>query len=166
MIRKLLYLQCLFKNVKTNVVKYFQESEFTKETCQATEGSAGYDLYVAETRTMMSNSAHCVSLELRWAIPQGFFGKIYPRSCILKNHLVTVDAGLIDCDFRGIVEAILVNHSKKTYSVRTGDRIAQALFIEKFDVNFQKVTKKKFIGNHKTRKWQFWLNRFDCDKKN
>ena len=62
MIRKLLYLQCLFKNVKTNVVKYFQESEFTKETCQATEGSAGYDLYVAETRTIMPNSADCVSI--------------------------------------------------------------------------------------------------------
>ena len=30
------------------VVKYFQESEFVKEPCQATEVSAGYDLYVAE----------------------------------------------------------------------------------------------------------------------
>ena len=57
-------------------------------------------------------------------------GKIYPRYSILKNHLVTVDAGLIDSDFRGIVEALLVNLSKKTYTARTGDRIAQAVFIE------------------------------------
>ena len=55
--------------------------------------------------------------------------------------MVAVDAGLIDSDFRGIVEALLVNHSKKTYTVCTGDRIVQAVFIEKFDVNFQKVTK-------------------------
>ena len=93
----------------------------------------------------MPNSADCVSLELRWAIRQGFFVKVYPRSSILKNHLVTADAGLIDSDFRGIVEALLVNHSKKTYTVRTGDRIAQAVFIEKFDVNFQKVTKKSLL---------------------
>ena len=131
---------------KQIVVKYFQESEFAKEPCQATEGSAGYDLYAAETKTFLPNSADTVSIELRWAIPSGFFGKIFPRSSILKDHLVTVDAGVIDSDFRGIVEALLVNHSKKTYTVRTGDRIAQVVFIEKFDVNFQKVTKKSLLG--------------------
>ena len=123
---------------KQIVVKYFQESEFAKEPCQATEGSAGYGLYAAETRTIMQNSADCVSLELRWAIPEWFFGKIYPRSSILKNHLVTVDAGLIDSDFRGIVEALLVNLSKKTYTARTGDRIAQAVFIENLMWTFQR----------------------------
>ena len=131
---------------KQIVVKYFQESEFAKEPCQATEGSAGYDLYAAETKTFLPNSADTVSIELRWAIPSGFFGKIFPRSSILKDHLVTVDAGVIDSDFRGIVEALLVNHSKKTYTVRTGDRIGQVVFIEKFDVNFQKVTKKSLLG--------------------
>ena len=131
---------------KQIVVKYFQESEFAKEPCQATEGSAGYDLYAAETKTFLPNSADTVSIELRWAIPSGFFGKIFPRSSILKDHLVTVDASVIDSDFRGIVEALLVNHSKKTYTVCTGDRIAQVVFIEKFDVNLQKVTKKSLLG--------------------
>ena len=130
---------------KQIVVKYFQESEFAKEPCQATEGSAGYDLYAAETKTFLPNSADTVSIELRLEIPSGIFGKIFPRSSILKDHLVTVDAGVIDSDFRGIVEALLVNHSKKTYTVRTGDRIAQVVFIEKFDVNFQKVTKKSLL---------------------
>ena len=36
---------------KQIAVKYFQESEFANEPCQATEGSAGYDLYAAETKT-------------------------------------------------------------------------------------------------------------------
>ena len=136
---------------KQIVVKYFQESEFAKEPCQATEGSAGYDLYAAETKTFLPNSADTVSIELRWAIPSGFFGKIFPRSSILKDHLVTVDAGVIDSDFRGIVEALLVNHSKKTYTVRTGDRIAQVVFLGKYDVNFPKVTKKSLLGITKQR---------------
>ena len=127
---------------KQIVVIYFQESKFANEPCQATEGSATYDLYAAKTRTILPNSADCISLELRWSVPSGFFGKIFPRSSILKDRLGTIDAGITDCDFRGIVEALLVNHSKKTYTVCTGDRIAQAVFIEKFDVNFQKVTKK------------------------
>ena len=131
---------------KQIVVKYFQQREFAKEPCWATEGSAGYDLYVAETKTFLPNSADSVSIELRWAIPSKFFGKIFPRSSILKDHLVTVDAGVIDSDFRGIVEALLVNYSKKTYTVCNGGRIAQVVFIENYDVNFQKVTKKSLLG--------------------
>ena len=131
---------------KQILVKHFEESEFAKEPCQATEGSAGYDLYVEETKTFLPNSADTVSIELRWAIPSGFFGKIFQCFSISEDHLVTVNAGVTDSDFRGAVEALLVNHSKKTYTVRTGDRIAQVVFIEKFDVNFQKKTKKSLLG--------------------
>ena len=131
---------------KQILVKHFEESEFAKEPCQATEGSAGYDLYVAETKTFLPNSDDAVSIELRQAIPSGFFGKIFPRSSILKDHLVTVDAGVIDSNFRGIVEAFLVNHSKETYTVHTAGRIVQVVFTEKFDVNFQKVTKKSLLA--------------------
>ena len=131
---------------KQIIVKYFQESEFAKELRQATEGSAGYDLYVAETKTILPHSTDTVSVELRWAIPNGFFGKLFLRSSILKDHLVTVDADVTDSDFRGIVEALMVNHSQKTYTVRTGDRIAQAVFIEKIDVKFEKVTLESSLG--------------------
>ena len=50
---------------KQITVKYFEESEFAKEPCQATEGSAGYDLYAAETKTFLPNSAGTLSLDLR-----------------------------------------------------------------------------------------------------
>ena len=76
--------------------------------------------------------ADLYSLDLRWAIPTGSFGKLFPHSSILKDHLVTVDAGVIDADFRGVVQALFVNHhSKKTYPLRTGDRIAQVIFFRK-----------------------------------
>ena len=76
----------------------------------------------------------------------GFFGKLFLRSSILKDHLVTADAGVIDSEFRGIVEPLMVNHSQKTYTVHTGDRIAQAVFIEKFDVKFKEVTLEISLG--------------------
>ena len=66
-------------------MKSFEESDFVKEPIQATEESARCDLYAAETRTILPQSCATVSLDLRWAIPQGFYGKIYPRSSILKN---------------------------------------------------------------------------------
>ena len=39
-----------------------------------------------------------------------------------KENNVTVEAGLIDADYRGLVYVILVNHSEKVFTVRTGKK--------------------------------------------
>ena len=67
----------------------------------------------------------------------------------MVNHLVTVDGGVIDSDFRGIVKAILVNLSDKTFTVRVGDRIAQLIILEKYNVNFEKVGERILLGGTK-----------------
>ena len=88
---------------KQLTVKYFQESDFAKEPIQATDGAAGYDLFAAEAKTILPHSSDSVCRDLSWAILKGFFGKVVPRSSIVKNCNVTVDAGLIDSDYRGLV---------------------------------------------------------------
>ena len=147
LIQELLYFQFLSKNVST--VKYFQESEFAKEPIQATDGAAGYDLFEAEAKTILPHSSESVCLDLRWAIPKGFFGKVFPRSSMIKNYNVTVDAGLIDLDYRGLAYVLFVNHSQQTFTIRTGDRLAQAVFLEKFDVKFEKVNNIEQLGKTK-----------------
>ena len=134
---------------KQIVIKYFEESVFAKEPVKATEGSAGYDLFAAEAKTIVPNSSQIICLDLRWAIPQGFFGKVFPRSSIIKNYNMTVDAGLIDSDYKGLIYVLLSNHYKKAFTIRTGDRISQVVFLEKFDVQFTKVNKKEDLGNTK-----------------
>ena len=131
---------------KTVNVKYFAESVFAKEPQKATEESAGYDLYAAEAKTILPGKNDLVCLDLRWAIPKGFCGRIFPRSSLIKENNVTVEAGLIDADYRGLVYVLLFNHSEKVFTVRTGDRIAQAVFFEKFDVRFEKVSKQEELG--------------------
>ena len=131
---------------KQIVVKYFEENEFARVPEQTTEGSAGYDLYAADTVTILPQTAETIPLDLRWAISDGFFGQIMPRSSILVNHLVTVDGGVIDSDFRGIVKAILVNLSNKSFTVCLGDRIAQVVIMENYNVKFEKVTDKSLLG--------------------
>ena len=128
----------ILKMSKQIIIKYFEESDFAKEPIQATEELAGYDLYAAEARTILPLSCDTGSLDLRWAISQGIYSKIYPRSSILKKHLVTVDAGLIDSDFREIVEVLFINHSEKTFTIPTGDRIAQVVFVETLMQNLKK----------------------------
>ena len=63
-----------------------------------------------------------------------------------KKHLVTVDAGLIDSHYRGIVDVLFINHSEKTLTICTGDRITQVLFVEQFNAKFKKVFKKDLLG--------------------
>ena len=60
-------------------------------------------MFAAETKPFLPKSVDTLSLQLRWAIPTGFYGKLFPRSGILREHFVSIDAGVIDADFRGIV---------------------------------------------------------------
>ena len=131
---------------KQITVKYYSDF-YVKEQYQASEDAAEYDVLAAETKTFLPKSVDSVSLEMIWAIPSEFYGKLFPRSGILREHLVTVNAGVIDCDFRGKVEVLLFNHHpEKTFTVRAGDRIAQVVFMEKFAANFQTVADKHLLG--------------------
>ena len=63
------------------------------------------------------------------------------------EHFVTIDAGVIETDFRGVVQALVVNHHPdKTFTVRTEDRIVQVVFMERFNANFVKVSDKSLLG--------------------
>ena len=88
-------------------VKYFKSSEFGKAPVKATQYSAGYDLYASHAKTILPGRSAMISLDLHWAIPNGFCGRIVGRSSLVLIDSVTVEGGLIDSDFRGIVQVIL-----------------------------------------------------------
>ena len=151
---------------KQITIKYYSGTECSREPYQATEGSAGYDLFAAETKTFLPNSVGTISLDLRWAIPTGFFGKLFPLSGLLMEHFVTIDTGVIDANFRGVIQALLVNHHpEKTFTVRTEDRIAQVVFMEKFNANFVQVSDKGLLGKTKRGNDGFGLMGFSLIKK-
>ena len=49
----------------------------------------------------------------------------------------------------GALFVLFVNHSEQTFTIRTGDRLAQAVFLEKFDVKFEKVNNIEQLGKAK-----------------
>ena len=140
----------LKKMSKYMTVKYYTENEFAKQPYQATEHSAGYDLFAAESKTFLPRAVDTISIELRWAIPTGFYGKLFPRSGLLRKHFVSIDAGVIDADFRSIIQVLMLNHDPhKSFTVRTGHRIVQVVFMTKFNANFHRVTDKHLLGQTK-----------------
>ena len=145
---KSLFFQSLFNMSKQITVKYYTESEFAKEPQKAAEGSAGFDVFAAETKTILPSTTDTLSLEIRWAIPKEFYGKLFVRSGILRENFVTIDADVIDSDYRGIVKDLVINHNNnKPFSA--GDRVAQVVFMERFDVNFEKVSHLDLLGKTK-----------------
>ena len=60
-------------------------------------------------------------------LPQGFEAQVRPRSGLASKHGVTVlnAPGTIDCDYRGEVKVVLINHGTEAFVVTPGMRIAQ-----------------------------------------
>ena len=63
---KLFFFQFQFEKMSKYItVKYYPEIESAREPYQATEGSAGYDLFAAKTKAFLPKSAGTLSLDLR-----------------------------------------------------------------------------------------------------
>ena len=122
------------------VVKYCADSEYAKEPFEASADAAGYDLFVAQNMTLPPGSVTCIKTSLSMSIPRGYFGKIYPRSGLLKNHFISCDGGMIDADFRGIVAVLMTDNGSGFYAVRISDRIAQIALHKKLMLSFRKLT--------------------------
>ena len=127
-------------------VKYVKFSEYGKVPAKATNDSAGYDLFASHAKTILPGRSAKISLDLHWAIPTGFCGRIIGRSSLVVLDSVTVEGGLIDSDFRGVVQVILFNHSQRAFTVKEGERIAQVVFMRKFDADFIEVDSIQHLG--------------------
>ena len=103
---------------------------------QGHDDDAGYDLCAnADAVIEPGGGRALVPTGLAVAIPAGCGGFVLPRSGLALKHGVTVlnAPGLIDPQYRGEVQVLLVNTDPKDqYMVRQGDRIAQ-LVIERVE---------------------------------
>lgn len=94
----------------------------------ATEGAAGADLRALADAVLEPGQRAAVPTGVRLQIPPGYVGLIWPRSGLAVRHGIDTLAGVIDSDYRGEVQVVLVNHGADTVRIAAGDRIAQILF--------------------------------------
>ena len=141
---------------------YTNNSVFTVPT-KAYGDAAGYDLFAAETVTMLPHSCEGVNCKFYMAIPQGYFGKVFSRSGLTKHQIIMAEAGVIDSDYRGEIFVILINHGREIYTVEVGERVAQIIFMKKENVEFIKVNKPTDLG--KTKRGSFGFGSTGIKKK-
>lgn len=89
--------------------------------------AAGLDLYAVERVTIRPGGRAAVRTGLAVAIPEGFYGRVAPRSGLALRHGLDVLAGVIDADYRGEILCALVNHGDEPFVVEPGARVAQLI---------------------------------------
>lgn len=94
-----------------------------------TTGSAGLDLRAwLESPITLTPMERClVPTGLSIELPEGYEAQVRPRSGLAYKKGITVlnAPGTVDSDYRGDIGVILVNLSKETFIINSGDRIAQ-----------------------------------------
>lgn len=106
-----------------------------------TEGAACFDLYADQDAFVLPGQATTINTNLAFEVPDGWVMKLYSRSGHGFKHGIRLanTTGIIDSDYRGHVPVRLHNDSQLAFTVRRGDRIAQAALMPVFRVEFEEV---------------------------
>lgn len=97
----------------------------------ATDGAAALDLHACldEDMPIAPHARVMIPTGIAVAIPEGYVGIMAVRSSMgVKNGINLANGiGVIDSDYRGQMHVTLYNTTDSTYTVRSGDRIAQLM---------------------------------------
>lgn len=108
-----------------------------------TEGSAGVDLYAfLEESIELGSLERClVPTGLFIELPLGYEAQVRPRSglAIKKGLSMPNTPGTIDSDYRGELKVPIINLSKETQTIKSGERIAQMVIAKHETVTWEEV---------------------------
>lgn len=109
------------------VIKFSRLHPDAKLPARGSEWAAGLDLYSVEAVSIIPGARSTVRTGVSAAIPDGYYGRIAPRSGLAVNYGLDVLAGVIDCDYRGEIICLLVNLGNEPVRLERGERIAQLI---------------------------------------
>ena len=92
-----------------------------------TEGAAGADCYARLNKPVIVKAGKPEIIPLGFAveIPEGYEMQIRPRSGLARKNGVKTVLGTIDSDYRGEVNAVIINNSNEDFMIEKYSRICQ-----------------------------------------
>lgn len=94
---------------------------------RGSQHSAGLDFYSIEDLNIAPLSRVRARTGLSVAIPEGFYGRVAPRSGLAANQGLDVLSGVIDADYRGEVICLLYNTGDQAIVLPAGSKICQMI---------------------------------------
>jgi len=116
------------KEVET--LEFMRLDEGASLPTRGSAASAGLDLYSIENISLAPGQRILARTGLSVAIPEGFYGRIAPRSGLATRNGLDVLAGVIDADYRGEICCLLYNTGTESIELPKKTKICQ-LIIEK-----------------------------------
>ena len=95
---------------------------------RATDGSAGYDLFAYNEKLIPKNSIRKVCCGFKMKMYPGLFALLKSRSSYAFKN-ISVEAGVIDSDYRGLIYVCLRNHNDVDVLIKSDSKIAQMIFL-------------------------------------
>ncbi len=89
--------------------------------------AAGLDIHAIEDLEIKPGERLLARTGLAVAIPEGYYGRIAPRSGLSTRIGLDTLAGVIDADYRGEILCLLFNLGKETIQLPSGSKICQLI---------------------------------------
>ena len=96
---------------------------------RGTHFSAGLDLFANEEGVIKPGERKLVSTGVSCEFPSRTYGRVAPRSS-LSLQGIDVGAGVIDNDYTGVINVLLINNGKENFLFSNGDKISQLILEE------------------------------------
>ena len=125
--------QILFKRSMQPEIELLNFKQLDPRATLPTRGSlaaAGLDLYSIEAVSLAPGQRAIARTGLAVAIPEGFYGRLAPRSGLATKQGLDVLAGVIDADYRGEIGCLLHNTGAEKLELPANSKICQ-LIVEK-----------------------------------
>ncbi len=123
---------------------------------QHSTADAGYDLASVEAYTLKPGERKLLKTNIACAIPQGYYGRVAPRSGLAYKKGIDVLAGVIDSGYRGDIGIVLINLGQEDFEVQEGDRIAQFIIEKYHTVEWTEVATVEDLDASERGEWGFW----------
>lgn len=117
-------LTITFTSLPVRVMKLREGAELPSRGSAA---AAGADLRCVEAFSLKPGERKLVPTGIAIEIPPGYYGRVAPRSGLAVRHGIDTLAGVIDSDYRGELQVLLVNLGPDEVAFAAGERIAQLI---------------------------------------
>ena|SRR5688572_11846519 len=113
-----------------------------KVPIRGSKEAAGYDIHYTGFYSEVLKPGQSITLDCGFAleIPQGYYIAIVPRSSMGKKGIIIKNSpGTIDSDYRASFKVMLQNIGDESYTIYSGDRIAQMILHKYETMEFEEV---------------------------
>jgi dUTP pyrophosphatase len=116
-------------------------TENSKLPTRANPTDAGLDLHSIEKLALLPRTRKLIRTGISIEIPEGYYGRVAPRSGLAFKSGIEVFAGVIDSSYRGELCVILYNSDNSTpLLISEGDRIAQLIIEKHYNLPIEEVS--------------------------